>query len=174
MSILPEWVTGAIRRTAQTFIEHGVRSGLSGRQITEVLRSAGLGYRTSEIYRDIRWWRELIESGSPMKYIARSAIPSTRWYMESPFALGARFMTRVRVDLVNKLTGEVKSRYPWVYHTHMEAGVEVPDTALTKTRAEIEEAAIGAVKGPEATAAEPEEYEVVRAVPLYGLHNPWW
>jgi len=174
MSILPEWVTGAIRRTAQTFIEHGVRAGLSGRQITEVLRSAGLGYRTSEIYRDIRGWRELIESGSPMKYIARSAIPSARWYMESPFALGARYMTRVRVDLVNKLTGEVKSRYPWVYHTHMEAGVEVPDTALTKTRAEIEEAAIRGVTSPEGTRPESEEWEVVGARPLYGLYNPFW
>ena len=174
MSILPEWVTGAIRRTAQTFIEYGLRRGLSGREITDILRSAGLGYRTSEIYRDIRWWRELIESGSPMKYISRRAVPSMRWYMESPHALGARYMTRVRVDLVNKLTGETKSRYPWVKHTHMEAGVEVPDTALTKTRAEIEEAAIRAVKSPEGTRPESEEWEVVGARPLYGLYNPYW
>ena len=139
-----------------------------------MLRSAGLGYRSSEVFRDIRYWREMIEKGSPMKYITRTAVPSPRWYVESKFALGARYMTRVRVDLVNRLTGETKSRYPWVYHTHMEAGVEVADTALTKTRAEIEESAIRAVTSPEGYQPESEEWEVVGARPLYGLHNPFW
>ena len=174
MSILPEWITGNIRRMAQTFIERGARAGLEPFRIIETLRSEGLTYRTADMYRDIRYWRELAERGSPMKYITRSAVPSMRWYMENPKALGARFMTRVRIDLVNTITGETKSRFPWVYHTHMEAGVETPDTALTKTRAEIEEAAVRAVMSPEGTRPESEEWQVVRTMPMYGFYNPYW
>jgi len=174
MKILPPWVVTEVRRTAQTFIEYGLRKGLSGRQIERMLREANMGYRSSEIFRDIRWWKELIEKGSRMKYMPRWGVPSRAWYMESPFALGARFMTRVRVDLYNPLTGQEKSRFPWVAHTHMEAGVEVPDTELTKTRAEIEEAAIRSVTSPEGTRPESEEWEVVGVRPLYGLYNPYW
>jgi len=139
-----------------------------------MLRASNLGYRTSEVYRDIRWWKEMIERGSRMKYMPRSAIPSREWYMPSKYALGARWMTRVRVDLRNVLTGEEKARFPWVAHTHMEAGVEVPDTELTKTRAEIEEAAVKSVTSPEGSRPLSEEWEVVGVRPLYGLYNPYW
>ena len=174
MKILPPWVTGSKRRSAQTFIEWALRGGHSGNWIVRALRASNLGYRTSEIYRDIRYWKEMIERGSRMKYMPRFAVPSAEWYMPSKYALGARWMTRVRVDLRNVLTGEEKARYPWVAHTHMEAGVEVPDTALTKTRAEIEEAAIRAVKESGYPRAESEEWEVVGVRPLYGLYNPYW
>jgi len=87
---------------------------------------------------------------------------------------GARFATRYRIGLRSVITGGMKYRYPWVLHTHYEAGVEVPDTELTKTRRELDEAAVGAVKGPAATAAESEQYEVVEVTPLYGLYNPWY
>jgi len=174
MGILPEWITGNVRRLAQTFIEQGARAGLEPFQIIETLRREGFTYRTADMYRDIRYWKEVVERGSPMKYIRRSAVPSERWYMTNPSALGARYITRVRVDLVNRITGERKARFPWVRHTHMEAGVEVPDTALTKTRAEIEESAVRAVTSPDYAGSETEEWEVERVIPLYGYYNPYW
>ena len=115
-----------------------------------------------------------MQRGTGLSELLPHETPSLSQYLRTSKLFGAKFATRYRVGLRSVITGGMKYRYPWVMHTHYEAGVEVPDTALTKTRQELDEAAFGAVKGPAATAAESEQYEVVEVTPLYGLHNPWY
>lgn len=159
MPILPPWIEEPARKLAQSFIESGLRRGLSGRDILEALREAGLGYRTQEFYRDVRWWQNIIESGSPMKYIAKELKIPTHWYLPTPADWGARYVTRYLIEVFNRLTGETETRPVWVKH----------DEPLS--RRELEEIIEESQGPPGVEKYFPEPFEVRPLYPLYGLQS---
>lgn len=159
MAVLPPWITGPTRRIAQAFIEAGIRRGLSGREILQTLRRSGLGYRTQEFYRDYRWWREVIEKGSGMKYLPRDRTIPSHWYLETIADWGSRFATRYELRWRHPETGEETTSDIWIHH-------DVP-----LSRAELEEALLPATLEASPPRPEKEGYELVSAVPKYGVRS---
>ena len=158
-SILPPWIRGATRRLAQSFIEAGVRRGYSGAQIIRQLREAGLSYRRQEMYRDIRWWRDVVDRGSGMKYLRRDITIPEHWYLETPADWGARYATRYELRWRHPETGEETTSDIWVHH-------DIP-----LSRAEIEEDLLPDVLAGSPPKPEEQGFELVSAVPKYGVKS---
>jgi len=160
MPILPPWITEPTRKLAQSFIESGLRRGLSGAEILRALREAGLGYRTVEFYRDVRYWRDIIEHGSPMKYIAKTLKIPEHWYLQTSADWGAKYVTRYLIRVFDPETGRTTERPVWVKH----------DEPLS--RRELEEIIEEQHGPPGAKMYFPPTQTVEPLYPLYGLTNP--
>jgi hypothetical protein len=152
------------QRLAQSFIISGIMKGLSGNQILKALREQGLGYRTSEFYRDYQYWRQAYEKSIRMRYTRRDSVISEDRYIETYSRVRGGYQTVFRVDVFDRSTLERKSFYVTVIHEHYENGVLVPDRGQIYTRAELEEKALQAFQY-RVTAG---QYEVENIVPVMG------
>jgi len=97
------------------FLIKGLQEGKSGLQILKELRELGLGYRTQDFYNDLRIVKGEILKWETMKFVKRDAVISESLYTPSERAK-TPFVTKVRVEIENVLTGERKEIYVSVTH----------------------------------------------------------
>lgn len=102
------------RRMAQGWVTGGTALGWSGREIISFLREVGLGYRTQDVYEDIRRitdrtkWEYQVTRLGPTSVVPRS------WMSEEPeevWHVGVPYKAVGYVELYNVGTGEFKRTY---------------------------------------------------------------
>lgn len=168
MPMFPVWAVSPTRVMAQSFILSGVRRGLSANRIQQALQLKGLGFRRADTLKDVRYWSEAMERGAKIKYTWRPEAPSSDLYMETRWRMGARYETEVRVRYTDRITGEKHEEFVTVKHEHLEDGVSKPDLTQSKTRAEIEEAAIDTIPGYRGG----EDAKDIEVTIMMGFYNP--
>ncbi len=102
------------RRMAQGWVTGGAALGWSGTEIISFLREVGLGYRTQDVYEDIRRitdrtkWEYQVTRLEPTSTVPRS------WMSEEPEELwhvGVPYKAVGYAALYDPVTGETESRY---------------------------------------------------------------
>lgn len=97
-----------VRRMAAQYTIKGIRMGLSGNAILESLRSAGLGYRTQEFYRDFNYFSSIpMRLPTKLSGIGSLILPETI-YTEMPTIGPHRYKYNFNVAVTNKITGETE------------------------------------------------------------------
>lgn len=168
MPLFPLWAVGPTRVMAQSFILSGIRRGLSANRIQDALQLKDLGYRRTEILKDVRYWKDALEAGSKIKYTWLNEVVNPNLYAETRWRMGARYETVCRVRYKDRITGESHEDYVTVTHTHLEDGIEKPDLYQSKTRGDIDAAAREAVESTSPGG----ESEVTGVTPMIGFFNP--
>jgi len=147
MPLFPTWAVGPTRVLSQSFILSGVRRGLSANRIQDALQLKDLGYRRTDILKDVRYWKDALETGSKIKYTWHNEVVNPNLYTETRWRMGARYETVCRVRYNDRVTGESYEEYVTVKHEHLEDGLRKSDLYQSKTRGEIEEIAADSLPG---------------------------
>jgi len=168
MAYFPPGALALARRQAQKYILSGLRRGLSGNDIQDILQTKDLGYRRQVMQGDVRYWKSALEKGDRLKYTTMAAKPGQGLYMQTGWQTKGRFETIVEVKYRNTLTGEVMQQDVTVVHTTIDAGVEVPALTQDMTRGEIGRAAEGMVE----TGSPGGPVEIISSMPILGFYNP--
>jgi hypothetical protein len=153
---------------AQSFILSGVRRGLSANRIQDALQLKDLGYRRTEILKDVRYWKGALEQGSKIKYTWTGETVDPNLYTETRWRMSARYETVCRVRYTDRITGEEHEDYVTVKHEHLEDGLVKSDLYQSKTRGDIEEAARDAI--PHYRGGE--DAKNIEVTPMIGFFNP--
>jgi len=153
---------------SQSFILSGIRRGLSANSIQDALQLKDLGYRRTEVLKDVRYWKDALEQGSKIKYTWSGETVNPNLYAETRWRMSARYETVTRVRYRDRISGESYEDYVTVTHTHLEDGLEKPDLYQSKTRDDIEAAARSSISGYRGV----EDMEVLEVTPMIGFFNP--
>jgi len=103
-------------RRLSGFLISALEKGLSGRQILEILRRQGLGYRMTVFYQDLRILKGVVEVAEAMKYVPKDKVISDRLYVPANLKVPQRYITKFRVEVENVITGERKTTYFTIAH----------------------------------------------------------
>jgi hypothetical protein len=103
-------------RRLSGFLTSALQKGLSGREILDMLRRQGLGYRTSIFYQDLRILKGYFEVSEAMKFVPRDKVISDRLYAPASLKVPEKYVTVFRADIRNILTGEAKTKFFTVAH----------------------------------------------------------
>jgi len=136
---------------AFSFLQKGISEGLSGRAILSELKEAGLSYRWSTFYRDLRLIRASEKDWSTLKYNPHNRVLPEESYKTAKAPLETNFQTTFKVRGVNSETGEIEDHFITIGH----------DTPML--RGELEEEVLELI-GTESVAFEPIEVMPVRAL----------
>ncbi|GAG76949.1 unnamed protein product, partial [marine sediment metagenome] len=166
--VFPPGAVALVRRQAQKYILSGLRRGLSGNEIQNILQTKALGYRRQAIQSDVRYWQAGLQKADHLKFVNYNARPSNRLYMQTGWQTKGRYETVVEVKYRNRLTGEVTSQDVTVVHTHTIDGEERPALTQDMTRGEIETAAESMVQ----TGSPGGPVEIVSSKSIFGFYNP--
>jgi hypothetical protein len=98
------------------FIISALEQGMSGREILEMLRRQGLGYRTSVFYQDLRILKGAYEIWDAMKYVPKEKVISERHYQPAIVHFPEKYITVFRVEQEDVLTGESEIKYVAIRH----------------------------------------------------------
>jgi len=168
VAYFPPGVLGLVRRQSQKYILSGLRRGLSGNEIQDILQAKDLGYRRQVMQSDVRYWRDAISKGDRLKFVRHDFKPTQRLYMQTGWQTKGRFETIVEVKYRNTLTGEIIEQDVTVVHTRLEAGQEVPALTQDMTNGEIDRAAESMVE----TGSPGGPVEILSSMKVLGFYNP--
>lgn len=105
------WFISPQGRRVFGLIFSGLKQGLSGRKILDVLRTYGLGYRTQTFYADLREIRDWFETWQKLR--------AYRWDVPLPVEAhapgvvrvpGKNFLYRLRIVELDEETGQFETR----------------------------------------------------------------
>lgn len=120
-------------RQAYPIIQSGVRAGLSGNKIFNLLRDEGIGARRADVLDIVRAERHLAKAEAGLKSIPRDRVPNLETLPEALTAMRRPYSFNVRVRGQETGTGNIIDQRITV------------STSLPLTRAEIEATAADAV-----------------------------
>lgn len=156
------------RRIAQSYIQSGIKRGLSGGQIIGALQKGGWWYKATDFGKDFSFWQDAFQKTLNIRYTNLQALMNPKHYIPTQWHMSARWETLFEVRTRNYATGETSERFVTIAHTHEEAGAELSDRELIRTRAELEDE-VASMYG----AYELEDVEEVTGIlPIMGFFNP--
>ncbi len=120
-------------RTAYSFIKRGIKEGLSGRAIGQVLKDAGTGIRNQTLFEMIREIKGVEQKGSQLKFLPLNKRPNPERLPRSLTPIRNNYGFEVLIEGHQNTTGLRESRFITIGS----------DTLLT--RGEIETLAFDAI-----------------------------
>ena len=165
----PSWrVMSVPRRLAQTWIPRMIQFGYSANRGLKALKEHMIGYRRTTFLSDWREWQKAITNSKAIRYTANDRKISLSRYIHAAWRKKGVIETIMRVDAVDPLTGQLGSKYVTITHTHLEHGMEVPDTEQVYTAGDLKDMALSRFTGY----GEFTDWEVKSIVPEMGYFNP--
>lgn len=121
------------------FLIEGLKRGLSGTEIMEILREHGLGYRLTDFYNDLRILRGEMKRWDTMKHVPRDKVITERLYTPTTTPLPAKFSTVLRVEYQDVETGEIGETYVTVHHDAPMRRRDLEELAISTVLSDVEE-----------------------------------
>jgi len=116
-------------RSEFPYMLRGLREGLSGRQILQVLRDTGRGYRTQTFYEDLGVLTKARDRWDTMKFVRRDSTITDKHYAYTQVPMANRYQTTIRVRGYSMKTGDPVERHVTLGHDSLRIRRELEDLA---------------------------------------------